>query len=99
MPAVFYKDPGESVDFFVPWEDWLRPGATIASETIEADPGITVQSHTVNAEADGVTVWTAGGELDASYEFISEIVDSAGRVGRRRFTIHCTKIYAEKEGA
>lgn len=99
MPAVFYKEPEEEVDIFVPWDRWLRPGQTIASATVEADTGITVQSHTINAEADGVTVWTTGGELDAKYEFINEIVDTAGRVGRRRFTVHCTKMYTEKEGA
>ena len=43
--------------------------------------------------------WTTGGELEARYEFVNEVVDTAGRVGRRRFSVHCTKMFTEKEGA
>lgn len=101
MPAIFYKDPDDTVDYFIPWDRWLRPSDPIVTSAVQIvgdSPELTIQSSTVNAEADGVTIWVTGGSLEETYQGFNTVTTEAGRVGKRRFTIHCTKIFTEKEG-
>jgi hypothetical protein len=48
MPRTFPKDPDAKLSYYFIWYAWLD-GDTIATSTITADSGITVESSTVNA--------------------------------------------------
>lgn len=104
MAAIFDKEPGDTVEFFVPWTRWLRTGDPIDTSDVTIEPinqagavdAVTIPAATINAGADGVTIWTTGGALDGRYEVTNTVTTDAGRVGVRRFLIHCTKMYTEK---
>lgn len=98
MPAILYKDPDDEVDYFIPWDAWLRPGDTITESDIQiaGTSPPTVTANTINGAANGVTMWLEGGVMDTDYEGFNEVVTAAGRRGKRRFIIQCTKIFTEK---
>ena len=79
------KDPSAVLDYLFDWTEWLASGETIATHTITADTGITVDSST---ELDGkVTVWLSGGTAGINYKVACLITTSAGRTDERTLWI------------
>lgn len=85
MTAVFAKDPDAVLDYQFDWSDWLTAGDTIASYTIDADTGITVDDDSNTTTA--VTVWLSGGEALSNYNVTCHIVTAAGREDDRTAVI------------
>ncbi len=79
------KDPSAVLDYAFDWTEWLASGETIATHTITADTGITVDSST---EDDGkVTVWLSGGTAGINYKVACLITTTAGRTDERTLWI------------
>jgi len=53
--------------------NWLASGETIASFTITADSGITVDSSSATDTNTSVTVWLSGGTVGSTYDIVCEI--------------------------
>ena len=98
MPATFDKDPDAVLDYHVIWADWLGDNDTIASQTVIADSGITVDSSGINGSAvtiDGteyaadtvVTIWLSGGTARSNYTVTSRVVTNESRMADRSFIV------------
>ncbi len=83
MPRSFTHDPDAVLDYLFDWSDWLGAD-TIASHTVTAGTGLTVDSSTATTTA--VTVWLSGGSVGASYAVTCHIVTAAGREEDRTMT-------------
>jgi hypothetical protein len=82
---VFTKDPAAVLDCQYDWSSWLAAGETIASHTVTATDGMTVDS---SSESEGqVTVWLSGGVGGSDYAATCHIATSAGREDNRSITI------------
>jgi hypothetical protein len=89
MATMFVKDPESVLDYNFDWSGWLDTNETIASFTVTADTGLTVDSST---EAAGkVTAWLSGGTEGTRYKVVCEIVTDAGRTDDRTITIVVTE--------
>ncbi len=84
MPRSFTHDPDAVLDYLFDWSDWLGAD-TIASHTVTAGTGLTVDSSTATTTA--VTVWLSGGSVGASYAVACHIVTAAGREDDRTVTV------------
>jgi hypothetical protein len=85
--SIFIKDPDAVLDYAFDWSSWLDAGSSeaISSYTIDADTGITVDSH---GESSGVvTLWLSGGTDGTTYALRCEIVTDAGRTDQRTMII------------
>ena len=98
MADTFIKDPDAVLDYKFDWKaltngtgdsDWLQTAETIASHTIDADSGITVDSSALSDTNTSVTVWLSGGTADADYAVRCEVVTSSSRTDERTMTIQC----------
>lgn len=98
MADTFIKDPDAVLDYKFDWKaltngtgttDWLQSGETIASRTIDADSGITVDSSSITDTNTSVTVWLSGGTAGVDYDVRCEIVTSAARTDERTMVIEC----------
>ena len=98
MADTFIKDPDAVLDYKFDWKaltngtgdsDWLQTAETIASHTIDADSGITVDSSALSDANTSVTVWLSGGTADADYAVRCEVVTSSSRTDERTMTIQC----------
>jgi len=94
--ADFTKDDGAVLDYKFDWKtnsngrgftDWLDTGETIASKTITADAGITVDSSELADSNSSVIVWLSGGVIGETYDIACEITTSAGRTDERTITV------------
>ena len=83
---TFTKDPDAVLDYKFDWAastngtgttDWLASGEAIASHTIDADAGITVDSSSQTDTNTSVTVWLSGGTAGTDYAVRCEIVTNA----------------------
>lgn len=92
----FVKDPDAVLDYKFDWKastnstgdsDWLASGETIASHTIDADSGITVDSSSQTDTNTSVTVWLSGGTAGTTYAVRCEIVTSGSRTDERTMRI------------
>ena len=101
MPRSFPKDPDAVLDYKFDWAastngsgdtDWLDTtnGETIASHTITADTGITVDSSSITDTNTSVTVWLSSGTAGTDYTVTCQIVTSASRTDDRSITV---KVY------
>ena len=87
--TTFTKDPVAVLDYQFDWAAWLATdGDTIASHTITADSGITVDSS--SATVDTVTVWLSGGSEGVTYTVDCEITTAAGRTDSRKMSVTVT---------
>lgn len=96
MATAFIKDPQAVLDYVFDWKastngtgasDWLATGETIASHTVTADTGLTVDSSSLTDSDTSVTVWLSGGTVNTHYKVICHIVTSAGREDDRTISI------------
>ena len=84
MARSFVKDPNAVLDYEWDWSAWLGTD-TIASHTVTAATGLTVDSSTATSTA--VTAWLSGGSVGASYAVTCHVVTAAGREDDRTATI------------
>jgi hypothetical protein len=96
--SEWLKDPDAVLDYKFDWQaltngtgtsDWLASGETIASHTIDADAGITVDSSAQTDANTSVTVWLSGGTVGSDYRVRCEVVTSASRTDERTMKIKC----------
>lgn len=74
----FDKQPNDIQDYDISYVDWLNKlGDTGASHTVTADPGITVNSHTLNSGI--VKVWLSGGTNGVNYKITAKLTTTLGR--------------------
>lgn len=97
MAESFHKDPDAVLDYIMIWYTWLGSDR-IASVTVSADTGITVDSGLANTSvvtiddtdypiATVVTVWLSGGTAGERYAVTVHIVTDAGREDDRSFEV------------
>jgi hypothetical protein len=84
MARSYIQDPDAVLDYQFDWADWLGAD-TIASHTVTAATGLTVDSSTATSTA--VRVWLSGGSVGASYAVTCHVVTAAGREDDRTVTI------------
>ena len=84
MARSFVKDPNAVLDYEWDWSAWLGTD-TIASHTVTAATGLTVDSSTATSTA--VTAWLSGGSVGQSYAVTCHVVTAAGREDDRTVTV------------
>ena len=84
MPRSFVKDPDAILDYEWDWSAWLGTD-TIASHTVTASAGLTVDS--TEATDTAVTVWLSGGTVGQTYSVTCHVVTAAGREDDRTVTV------------
>jgi hypothetical protein len=96
MPQTFVHDPNAVLDYKFDWAnttnggteaDWLEDGETIATHTVTATTGITVDDSDITDDGTSVTVWLSGGTAGESYRVTCAIVTSASRADDRTITL------------
>ena len=85
MADSYIKDPNAVLDYQWDWSSWLPSDDAIASATITADAGLTVNSSS-NTESTA-TAWLSGGADGQSYRVTCRIVTADGRTDDRTITI------------
>lgn len=97
MSEAFHKDPDAVLDYVIIWYSWLGSDR-VASHTVTADAGITVDSSEANSSEvtiDGttypintvVTVWLSGGTAGERYAVTVHVVTDADREEDRTFEV------------
>lgn len=86
MPSVrrskrFTKDPDAVLDYKWDWVKWLQDAESIISHSMEADPGITIDSSDHTATA--VIAWLSGGTVKGRYRVRCRITTDQGRTDDR----------------
>ena len=84
MARSFVKDPDAVLDYEWDWSAWLGTD-TIASHTVTASAGLTVDS--TEATDTAVTVWLSGGTVGQTYSVTCHVVTAAGREDDRTVTV------------
>jgi hypothetical protein len=85
MADSYIKDPNAVLDYQWDWSAWLPDDDTIASATVTAESGLTVDSSS-NADAT-VTAWLSGGTVGSDYNVTCRIVTADGRTDDRTIRI------------
>lgn len=88
MPQTFTKDPDATLDYKIPWDDWLGSD-TIATSTwliSGPDSALVVDSDTNTTTA--ATIWLSGGTLYRQYTATNRITTAGGRGDDRTITIN-----------
>lgn len=85
--ATFTKDPQSTLDYKFNWADWLAADETIATHTVIADSGLTLDSSEITDSSTSVTCWLSGGEAIQNYKLNCEIVTSDARTDQRTVII------------
>ena len=85
MANRFDKDPASVLDYQWDWSDWLPTDDTIASATVTADAGLTVDSSSNTTTA--VTAWLSGGTVGQTYAVTCQIVTTDARTDERTIRI------------
>lgn len=83
--SVYIHDPDATLDYTFDWSAWLD-GDTIASATVTASTGLTVDSTTTGADA--VTVWVSTDGSVGPRELTCRVTTTAGRVSDRTATLY-----------
>jgi len=87
---VFEKQPTEVLDFFFDFRTWLTSKtdtpASSTSYTVEAQPGVTVQSHNMNTPG-VVQVFMAGGTHGQKYKVTCDLDTTGGRKKQAEFQL------------
>lgn len=96
---IFTKDPQAVLDYKFDWkaltngfdadatEDYLEDLETIASHTVTAEAGITVDSSSITDSATTVTAWLSGGTVGVHYTVTCQIVTSMARTDERSIIV------------
>lgn len=83
------KDPDSVLDWAWDFDDWLEDTDSLASKTVTAELGITVDSSSIIG--DQVVVWLSGGTAGTSYDVTVRAVTSDGRTVDRTVTFEVSE--------
>lgn len=83
--AYFVKDPAAVLDYQWNWAAWLATDEVIATSTVTAPTGITVDSESNTTTA--ATVWLSGGTEGQTYLLVNRITTDQGRTDERTLTV------------
>lgn len=95
-PPLWEKTPGEVIDFTFEFagrtngtgdEDSLEPGETIASYTVTAAGGLTVEAFSLIRSATAIVFWARGGVVPKSCLVTARIVTTDARIIERSYPI------------
>lgn len=93
------KDPEAALDYRFVWGEgrpqdrrtgerpWLEDGETIASYSVTAEPGITLENHEITDDGQAILVFLSGGTHGRSYLVKCRITTTQSRTDVRRMTI------------
>jgi hypothetical protein len=84
----FTKDPDAVLDWKFDWSDWLADGETLASHSVTAAEGLTVDSSSLTDTNTSVTAWLSGGTAGKRYAVTCRVVTSASRTDDRTITVY-----------
>ena len=84
--SVFLQDPDSVLDYTFDWSDWLTGGDTIATATVTASTGLTVDSTTVGST--GVTAWISTPGATGKRNLACLITTVGGRTAERTAQIN-----------
>ena len=87
MTSAFTKDPAAVLDYKWDWSDWLATSETIASHTIAAVSGITLDSSSITDTNTSVTAWYSSGTALTDYEVTCHVITSDSREDDRTVTL------------
>ena len=75
------------LDYKFDWSAWLGAGEGIATRSVTASAGLTIDSD--SADSTGVEVWLSGGAAGCSYELTCEITTNSipARTDQRSVTV------------
>ena len=99
MAKLFVKGYDSRLEWKFDWaaltngsgsENWLQDGETIASYTVAAGTGITVDDHMLANNDTSVIVWLDDGTVNTRYPVSCSIVTTAGREDKRTIYINVT---------
>lgn len=82
--TTYEKDPQAKADFGWDWVNWLEPGDAIASHTVVAESGISLDSD--SQVGTRVIAWLSGGTLGENYKVTFGITTASGRIDERTHT-------------
>ena len=94
--SEYLKDPNAVLDYKFDWAtatngngftDYLETGETIASHTITAETGLTLDSDAAADTDTSVIAWVSGGTAGTTYTLACRIVTSLGRTDERTIDI------------
>lgn len=89
---IFRKQPGETLDYDVEFEDWIPSGDNIVSEVTTVEPGLTKVSTAINVVLHSVKVMVSGGTDGVTYRITTRITTALGRVKEQDFRIKVKEI-------
>jgi hypothetical protein len=81
----FVKDPNARLEWLFDWTDWLEDGETIATSTVTADDGLTVDSTSHGDSS--VVAWLTGGTTGTAYRVTNHITTSDARADDRSISV------------
>lgn len=87
MADTYYKQPSEVLDYDVDYSEWIPSGDTIASKTVTAESGITVDSSSINSSTHVIKVWLSGGTDGTLYKVTVLATTTAGRSKEKEFYV------------
>jgi hypothetical protein len=85
MPSTWVKDPNTIIDRAVNWVNWLATGDSLATKTVTADSGLTVDSSAISGTS--VTARLSGGTVGKDYNVLYRITTTLGESDDQTITI------------
>ena len=83
--TIFYKDPDETLDYYIDWGTLFLAGDTIIGSVWIVPSGIT-QVSTSNTTT-RTTIWLSGGTIGESKLLTNRITTAAGRIKEQKILI------------
>ncbi len=83
------KDPQAVLDYTIDWlsDGWLLSGDTLSQSVWSADPGITIDSTSIDIPNGKTVVWLSGGTVGHTYKVTNSITTTGGRKDDRTLEI------------
>lgn len=85
MTPTKHKQPGETLDYDVEFEDWMPAGDTIIAEDTTVPAGLIKDSTAINVSSHVVKVWLKGGTSGVRYKCTTKITTQQGRIKEKEF--------------
>ena len=80
------KQPADVLDYDIDYTDWLGSD-TIASKTVTADDGITIDSSAITGAGTRVKTWISGGTTATTYKITVTITTTGGLTKQDEFRV------------
>lgn len=84
---TYTKQPAEVLDYDIDYTDWLETGDTIASKTVTAEAGLTVDSSAIWGASKKLKAWISGGTAGTTYKVTATIVTVGGCTKEDEFKV------------